>query len=153
MKGDIMAQKLYRSSNDKMIGGVAGGMAEYFNIDPVILRVLFVLLLFAWGASFFFYILLWIIVPLNPKHRFEFNSEFDLSSEETASFNERKKHTESRKNVFAGILITIGLIWLLGNMFPGFDVSWVLPLGLIGLGVFILYKDQILTNKTGISHE
>jgi phage shock protein C len=117
-----MAQKLYRSSNDKMIGGVAGGMADYFNIDPVILRVLFVLLLFAWGASFFFYILLWIIVPLNPKHRFQFNSEFHQSSEESATFNERKGKTESRKNVFAGILITIGSIWLLGNMFPGFDV-------------------------------
>jgi phage shock protein C len=148
-----MAQKLYRSSNDKMIGGVAGGMADYFNIDPVILRVLFVLLLFAWGASFFFYILLWIIVPLNPKHRFQFNPEYHQSSEESTTFKERKRKNESRKNVFAGILIVIGSIWLLGNMFPGFDVTWIIPLGLIGLGVYILYKDQFLTNKTGISHE
>lgn len=148
-----MAQKLYRSSNDKMIGGVAGGMAEYFNIDPVILRVLFVLLLFAWGASFFFYILLWIIVPLNPKHRFHINHEYEQSPEDTATFKERKRNNESRKNVFAGILITIGLIWLFGNMFPGFDVSWIIPLGLIGIGVYILYKEQIFTNKTGISHD
>jgi phage shock protein C len=148
-----MAEKLYRSSNDKMIGGVAGGMADYFNIDPVILRVLFVLLLFAWGASFFFYILLWVIVPLNPKHRFPNNIEKEQKA--TADFNpeELKRKRENRKNVFAGILITIGLVWLFGNVIPGFDLSWMIPLGLIALGGYILYKEQLFSNKAGVSHE
>jgi len=56
-------KRLYRSASDKMIGGVCGGLAEYFDIDPVITRLIFVLLLFNFGASLFVYILMWIIVP------------------------------------------------------------------------------------------
>ncbi len=148
-----MAKKLYRSSKDKMIGGVAGGLADYFNIDPVILRILFVLLLFAWGASLFVYILFWIIVPLNPKQRFPLGIDNEKTTEaglDPEFIQERKRN---RRNVFAGILIAIGAIWLFGNIFPGFDMSWVIPLGLIGLGSYILYKEQLLTNESKVNHE
>lgn len=52
--------KLYRNADDKIIGGVCSGLANYLGIDPVILRVIFVIL---FGALFWIYILLWIIVP------------------------------------------------------------------------------------------
>ncbi|MEO5682699.1 MAG: PspC domain-containing protein [Chitinophagaceae bacterium] len=52
--------RLYRNADDKIIGGVCSGLANYMGIDPVILRVLFVIL---FGAMFWVYILLWIIVP------------------------------------------------------------------------------------------
>jgi phage shock protein PspC (stress-responsive transcriptional regulator) len=52
--------RLYRNADDKIIGGVCSGLANYLGIDPVILRVLFVIL---FGALFWVYILLWIIVP------------------------------------------------------------------------------------------
>lgn len=52
--------KLYRNADDKVLGGVCSGIANYLAIDPVILRVIFVLL---FGALFWVYILLWIIVP------------------------------------------------------------------------------------------
>jgi len=61
-----MQKRLYRSTTDKMIAGVCGGIAEYFNIDPVIVRVLAVVLLFAGSAGFWAYIILWIVVPKNP---------------------------------------------------------------------------------------
>ena len=56
-------KKLYRQSNDKMIGGVCSGLAEYFEIDTSIIRVLFVIALFFGTMGFWLYILLWIIIP------------------------------------------------------------------------------------------
>jgi phage shock protein C len=53
-----MNKKLNRSVKDKVIGGVAGGLAEYFEIDPVIVRVLFVVSLFFHGAGLIAYIVL-----------------------------------------------------------------------------------------------
>ena len=59
-------KRLYRSNRDVMLGGVAGGLAEYFNIDPTIIRLLFILLTFAGGPGLIIYFLLWVIVPRNP---------------------------------------------------------------------------------------
>ncbi len=62
-----MTKRLYRSTENKMIGGVCGGLAEYFNIDPVIVRILFVILLLPGGLPGFLpYVILWIIVPEKP---------------------------------------------------------------------------------------
>jgi len=59
-------KRLYRQPKNKMIGGVCTGLSEYFDIDPVIIRVLFVASLFI-GMGFLLYIILWIIIPKVPK--------------------------------------------------------------------------------------
>src|SRR5207244_1759900 len=61
-------KRLYRSNHDVMIAGVAGGLAEYFNIDPTIVRLVFVLLAFVSMAVpvVLIYLILWIIMPRNP---------------------------------------------------------------------------------------
>jgi len=46
-----MAKKLYRSTTDKMLGGIAGGLAEYFDIDSTLIRVLFILTVFLGGGG------------------------------------------------------------------------------------------------------
>lgn len=62
-----MTKRLYRSTTDKKIAGVCGGLAEYFNIDPVIPRVIFAILLLPGGfPGFVPYVLLWLIVPVQP---------------------------------------------------------------------------------------
>lgn len=55
-------KRLYRSK-EKMIAGVCAGLADYFNIDPTIMRILFVVIAFAGGASLLAYLIMWIIVP------------------------------------------------------------------------------------------
>ncbi|MBW8011054.1 MAG: PspC domain-containing protein [Chloroflexi bacterium] len=61
-------KKLYRSRSDSVIAGVAGGLGAYFGVDPVFLRVLFVLLTVAGeGIGLLFYILMVIVVPRVPK--------------------------------------------------------------------------------------
>ena len=54
-------KKLYRNTKDAKLGGVCSGLGEYFNIDPVILRLAFILLIFAGGGIA--YLVAWLIVP------------------------------------------------------------------------------------------
>jgi phage shock protein PspC (stress-responsive transcriptional regulator) len=59
-----MEQKaLARSREDKMIGGVCGGIARYFGIDSTLVRVITAVLILAGGLSLFVYILVWLIMP------------------------------------------------------------------------------------------
>jgi len=62
-----MNRKFYRSKQDKVIGGVAGGLGEYFDVDPVLIRLIAVILFFMGCIGLIAYIVAWIIVPLNPK--------------------------------------------------------------------------------------
>ena len=59
-----MAKKLYRSRTDRKISGVCGGLAEYFDIDPTIFRVIALLSIFVTGVSIIAYLVMAIIVPL-----------------------------------------------------------------------------------------
>lgn len=56
-------RKLYRDTDNAVIGGVAAGLGNYFNIDPVLFRIIFCALIFAGGSAFIIYILLWIAMP------------------------------------------------------------------------------------------
>ncbi len=58
----LSGRRLFRAENDKIVGGVAAGLANYFGIDPAIMRLLFVLSFFI-GFGFLLYIILWIVVP------------------------------------------------------------------------------------------
>ena len=62
-------KKLYRSKEDRIIAGVCGGMAEYLNVDPVWIRLVAVLLVFAHGIGILIYILAWILIPPNPHQK------------------------------------------------------------------------------------
>src|ERR1035438_8316672 len=59
-------KRLYRSTTDKKIGGVCGGLAEYFDMDPLLIRLLFVILVIVAGGGFLLYVILWIITPEKP---------------------------------------------------------------------------------------
>jgi phage shock protein C len=62
-------KRLYRSGKEKVLGGVCGGLGEYFGIDPTIVRLIWVLFFLAYGAGVLAYIIAWIIIPKNPKHK------------------------------------------------------------------------------------
>lgn len=77
-----MEKKLYRSETDSMIGGVCGGIAEYFNIDPSIVRIVAVLILLYGGTGLLVYIILWAVLPTK--------SSLNLSSDEVFSENTKE---------------------------------------------------------------
>ena len=59
-------KKLYRSDTNKVLAGVCGGIGEYLNIDPVIVRVLFILFTFGGGSGLFLYLILMLVIPEKP---------------------------------------------------------------------------------------
>jgi phage shock protein C len=59
-------RKLYRSRTNRQVAGVCGGLAEYFNLDATLIRVLFVVLAVLGGSGIVLYLALWIIVPREP---------------------------------------------------------------------------------------
>ena len=56
-------KRLQRSNTERWIGGVCGGIAEYFSIDPTVVRLLFVLFALAFGGGLLIYIVCWILIP------------------------------------------------------------------------------------------
>ena len=56
-------RKLYRSRSQRMLAGVCGGLAEYFNVDATLIRVLFLVLAVFGGSGLVIYVVMWLIVP------------------------------------------------------------------------------------------
>ena len=153
-----MAKKLYRSTLDKMIGGVAGGLAEYFDIDTTLVRVLFVVVVFLGGGGIIAYIILWIVVPQKPYElpKYPFNqstpesgsgSNFSANESKSDSFSMSNSGTVSsmsqsnNKQIWVAIiLMVIGGLLLLDNIFPRFDFDHYWPVILIGIGIGLLLK-------------
>lgn len=115
------APRLYRSTTDKVIGGVCGGLAAYFKIDPVLVRLAFVVFALAGGASILLYIVLWIAVPVG-----------DTVAPVTAV-----RGTETT----AIVLIAIGALWLLANLgafrFINWNIAWPLVLVVVGAALLL----------------
>ncbi len=158
-----MEKKLYRSRSDRMIGGVCGGLAKYFDMDPTIVRIIAVLLVFANGLGILAYIIMAIVVPLEgskvttPKEVVEENVEemkktaselgrevrSTLEGEEGES-EEVAKVRHHRRNILGIILIVLGILFLLGS----FDLFWwfhwdnLWPLILVAVGVLIILSTR-----------
>jgi phage shock protein C len=60
------SRRLYRSRSDRMLGGVAGGVAAYLQVDPALTRLVFAALVLAGGVGFLAYVVAWIVVPEEP---------------------------------------------------------------------------------------
>ena len=59
-------KRLDRSKSERMIGGVCGGIAAYFSIDPVLIRILFIIFALAVGGGILLYLILWLLIPEEP---------------------------------------------------------------------------------------
>ncbi len=73
----IVRRKLYRDTEYAMLGGVASGLAIYIDVPRSVIRLFFILLIFAFGSTVFFYIILWIVIPkaVTPKQKMEMKGE------------------------------------------------------------------------------
>ncbi len=60
-------KRLYRSRRDRMIGGVAGGLAEYLATDPTVIRLAFALSILLGGAGVIAYLIMWVVIPEEPQ--------------------------------------------------------------------------------------
>lgn len=123
-----MRKRLYRSTSNKMIGGVCAGLANYFSVDPVITRLIALMLLFADGFGFLLYIVAWVILPVAPA---------DYKSAEIESNG--VKLSSWLRYMPGLLLISVGCILLARQYFYWFDIGelWPLLLIFIGIGVIV----------------
>ncbi len=149
-------QRLYRSSTNKVIGGVSAGLGDYFDLDPVLVRVLFVLLALFGGGGVFIYIVLWIVIPLNvadPRHAYRHASAHYQKVEDAEVVGDNTTNTirtsrQSNTGLIAGIiLIFIGGLFLVDRLMPMVHITSLWPLIFVALGVALIKPELFKTSK------
>ncbi len=138
-----MQKRLYRIRRNRIFGGVSTGIAEYFDIDVVLVRVAFVVLGLLHGFGVLLYIILWIVVPerhfassVNTQE-----TSYDYEDREVRESSKQEEHFYTSGRFIAGIfLIIIGALFLADRFFPYIGFQEILSLGLIIIGVIILWN-------------
>lgn len=139
-----MAKKLYRSRTERMIAGVCGGLAEYFDIDPTLVRLIAVALTLAGGSGILAYIIFWFVVPQKPLNLASVDDPtMAASTAETEDVESEKSNEASSAALFVGIILTVmGFLFLVGNFISlaWFSFSKLWPLVLIAIGIIVILK-------------
>lgn len=147
---------LRRSRTDRVIGGVCGGLAEYLALDPLLVRILFIIFGIMTGMGVLAYILLWLLVPAEDA---AFATRDEMIRQNVEEIRERAQHLgreaqtsldktwQPRQNpthrvLFIGAaLIVVGLLVLLKNLGILGWLNRLWPLALIAVGVVILINN------------
>ncbi len=152
-----MIPRLVRPRSERMISGVCGGLGLYFGVDPVIVRLLFVVLALSTGLTLILYPVLWLIMPeaadaqaLPPGARFDPQTGEPLPIDPVPTMTTARQAEAAgdvgtpagpRSRVLALVLVGVGTLILLDNVgeFFGFRLSsFALPIILVGLGMYLL---------------
>lgn len=155
-----MSDRLYRRTDQRVIAGVAAGLGEYLNIDPVILRIVLIVLTLLNGMGVILYIILWIVLPdkfkidsqatkVEPDIKQKYKTDTTVNS--TIAEEKSKKHKDGNGRIYVGIiLIGIGVFFLLERYIPSIDFADLFPVIIIALGallVFNSFKNKIDKNN------
>ncbi len=138
--------KLYRSVSNRMVGGVSGGLGGYLNIDPIFIRLLFVLIFFGTDFGFILYVILWILIPEEGK---DYGFKDDSFSDRVKSMGNDVQQAVTQPHPQSGLILGAGLIIIGGILFldrlnfswlswMDFDILW--PLILIAGGIVLLIR-------------
>ena len=147
-------KRLYRNTSNKVIAGVCSGLGNYFALDPLLIRLIFVVATLAAGGGVLVYIILWISMPVMPflPHQQENNSPVENQSnqkEEPArpaenppdpNPVEKKRGQKGKGNLIGGlVLITLGSLFLADEFIPNisFGDLWPVILVVIGIGLLV----------------
>lgn len=145
-----MNRRLYKSPTERVIGGVAGGVAEYLDADPAIVRVIWALLALLTGGIFFvLYIVMWIVVPEGPLPQGDGSPPaIDPATGQPVppapgTWSAQPAYRHRRGSGAGGLvvgltLIGLGAYFLVRDYFPQIDVDRLWPIGLVAVGVLLL---------------
>lgn len=138
--------RLMRSESDRMLSGVCGGIAAYLGVDPVFVRLAFLLLIFASGIGLILYVALMILMPSessvnrSPSEVAQENIG-QMGDDFTAGVKRVQKHPQGPV-IAAGLMILLGFYFLFENLgwlnWIDGDLFW--PIALIGLGLFLIAR-------------
>jgi len=130
-----MAKRLYRSYENKMLGGVCGGLGNYFDIDPTVVRILAVISLFvSGGVAVIAYIVAWIIIPKSE----EIESDEKVSATSTAKSDSGAVSPWSTY-VPGLVLIFFGSILLIREHWFWFSWGELWPIVLVAMGFVLIF--------------
>ncbi|MBN1122173.1 MAG: PspC domain-containing protein [Anaerolineae bacterium] len=138
------SKKLYRSHENRIIGGVCTGLGDYFGVDPVLIRLVFVALALVNGMGILAYLILWLIVP--EKGAGELAGEDVVHAnindirQRASSFGRSLRDTNQGGVLIGVVLVAIGGVFLLKTFVPQVSVAIVWPLALILVGGYLLFS-------------
>ncbi len=129
-----MEKRLYRSSTDRYIGGVCGGLGEYFGIDPAIVRILALVLLFVHGVGAIAYLIFWIAVRKRPEN------VPVMSAKAPSAFWSR--YFPGLVLIVLGIIFFMSANWHWFRLEHIFDHYWPILLIAIGLAILLVHGNK-----------
>jgi len=135
-------KNLYRSKSNLVIAGVAGGLGEYFGVDPIIFRIIFLALAIYGGSGLLVYFVLWILIPKDQKGGVDDNI-WEIKENANKFASRIKNYDHRKKNELFGIVFVVaGMVFLLNNFsIPVFEYIFKLwPVVFILVGFSILNK-------------
>jgi len=142
-----LKRRLYRDPDNAVIAGVAGGLGAYFNVDPIILRIIFAVLILAQGFGLVAYIILWIAVPRAESARQKLEMRGEAVNLENLEKNIRKEYEEVKKNLNKqstsevadkGISLLSRFFLALGRFFEVFAKVIGIIIGVVLIGVALI---------------
>lgn len=139
-------KRFYRSTTDKKIAGVAGGLGIYFEIDPLLVRLLFVILSLAGGGGVLIYLILWLVTPERPREFQHSNTYTEPEAQPEQPINnpqsspdDVQSHGRRRGNLIGAlVLITLGVLFLVDEFIDNIDFGDLWPILLIVIGIGLL---------------
>jgi phage shock protein C len=139
-----MNKQLFRSRTNKKIAGVCGGIAEYFNIDPTVVRLIWVLFTLTYGIGFVAYIVAVIIIPEQNTGNFGFsqgqNQETNHQEPNSDAHRGKVNFDGTRSSIILGIiLILVGILLLGGHYITWLSLRQLWPVIFIVVGVLIIF--------------
>jgi phage shock protein C len=137
-------KRLIRSTVDRKVGGVASGLARYFEIDTTFVRLAFVIMALLNGMGVLFYLVLWLIIPDEDSRELSGEAALRANVEDIKTQAERvtgNLRGNGRGPELIGIiLVALGAIFLLHQFVPAIPAGIVWPLVIIGAGVLMLIR-------------
>ena len=136
------SKRLYRSNTDKVIGGVSGGLANYLSVDPVLIRVAFVLLTLFGGGGILIYIVMWIAIPAEViDYKAAFNKDQDIKTTPVEKATPVKTDQSNTALIAGVILIILGMLFLADRLIPFYNLHDFWPVILIFVGILVIKPD------------
>lgn len=136
-RGDGMKKRLYKSTKDKMIDGVCGGLAEYFKIDATIVRLLAVILaLSSLGVMVVGYIIAAIVIPEKPVGYVEDEEDVEVLDENGNTVEKRR----DTRQVLGILFVCAGGLMILNRTISWFDTEILLAMAIIAAGLYVLIR-------------
>jgi len=136
---------LIRSRTNRLIGGVCGGLGEYFDIDATLIRIIFILITIFGGSGILLYLVLWLIIPSDKKTKISVKENAEEIKEEAQDLIEKGKSYAKKdegRYLFGLMLALIGLLFLFENfgIFRLEQIFKLWPIVLIIIAFGIIFK-------------